>query len=181
MDKIENNAYATILRTKQNVSHTQMLRKSIVQSLYHTYGACWRKLSGGKNLACSVTENQRDEDDDETCCWNQVKWHDIKVGDILKLRRDDAIPADVVLLYGSGEDRIAYVETMALDGETNLKSKQATPALPDCHKIESIKTVSAEFTLEVSFVGYNTLETFAYSNQQFCRIQTATFTTSMAK
>ena len=62
-------------------------------------------------------------------CWASVKWRDIQVGDIVKLKRDQNIPADMVLLYSDGTNGIAYIETMALDGETNLKSKQAPPSL----------------------------------------------------
>ncbi|KAE9373441.1 putative phospholipid-transporting ATPase [Stipitochalara longipes BDJ] len=61
--------------------------------------------------------------------WASVKWREIQVGDIVKLKRDENIPADMVLLYSDGTNGIAYIETMALDGETNLKSKQAPPSL----------------------------------------------------
>jgi hypothetical protein len=37
---------------------------------------------------------------------------------------------------------------MALDGETNLKSKHAPSALRDCHNIEGLKSQNAEFILE---------------------------------
>lgn len=60
--------------------------------------------------------------------WESVKWQDIHVGDIIKLERNEAAPADLALLHTTGENSVAFVETMALDGETNLKSKQ-TPAL----------------------------------------------------
>ncbi|OAK93911.1 phospholipid-translocating P-type ATPase [Phaeosphaeriaceae sp. SRC1lsM3a] len=59
--------------------------------------------------------------------WETIQWQDINVGDIIKLDRDEAAPADLALLHSSGENNVAFVETMALDGETNLKSKQ-TPA-----------------------------------------------------
>ncbi|KAI1078753.1 phospholipid-translocating P-type ATPase [Whalleya microplaca] len=61
--------------------------------------------------------------------WSRIQWQDIRVGDIIRLRRDDNIPADIVLLHASGPNGIAYIETMALDGETNLKSKQACSLL----------------------------------------------------
>ena len=55
--------------------------------------------------------------------WAKTKWKDLQVGDIVKLERDEPAPADLVLLSAKGENGAAYVETMALDGETNLKSK----------------------------------------------------------
>ncbi|KAB5531286.1 hypothetical protein GE09DRAFT_1292068 [Coniochaeta sp. 2T2.1] len=59
--------------------------------------------------------------------WSRVLWQDVRVGDIIRLRRDDNIPADIVLLHATGPNGVAYIETMALDGETNLKSKHASP------------------------------------------------------
>lgn len=53
----------------------------------------------------------------------KTKWKDLKVGDIIKLNCDDWVPADVALLTSTAEMGETFVETMALDGETNLKSK----------------------------------------------------------
>ena len=66
--------------------------------------------------------------------WKLMKWKDIKVGDVIKLRRDEDIPADMVLLHSDGPDGITYVETMALDGETNLKPKQPSPHLASTYE-----------------------------------------------
>jgi phospholipid-translocating ATPase len=80
--------------------------------------------------------------------WRTVEWKDLKVGDVVKLTRDEDVPADIVLLHADGEDGLAYIETMALDGETNLKSKQMSPALKGCDTIEGICSVGAEFVVE---------------------------------
>lgn len=64
--------------------------------------------------------------------WATVKWIHLKVGDIIELKRDYQVPADIVLLYADGRNGIAYIETMALDGETNLKSKQPPHLLAEC-------------------------------------------------
>ncbi|KAJ4952234.1 hypothetical protein NE237_029066 [Protea cynaroides] len=51
-------------------------------------------------------------------------WQKIRVGDIVKVEKDQFFPADLLLLSSSYEDGICYVETMNLDGETNLKVKR---------------------------------------------------------
>ena len=86
---------------------------------------------------------------DEPLQWDVVKWDQLQVGDVVRLQRDDPIPADLVLLHSSGENNIAYVETMALDGETNLKSKQ-TPATiaPACITEEQVADCRATFVAE---------------------------------
>ncbi|WOK96998.1 putative phospholipid-transporting ATPase 7 isoform X2 [Canna indica] len=53
------------------------------------------------------------------------QWQDIRVGDVVKVEKDQFFPADLLLLSSSYEDGICYVETMNLDGETNLKVKRS--------------------------------------------------------
>jgi phospholipid-translocating ATPase len=81
--------------------------------------------------------------------WVPVKWHNLRVGDVVKLQRDEAIPADIVLLHSSGPNDIACIETMALDGETNLKNKQPSPSTSKlCGTPEGIMTCGAHFVVE---------------------------------
>lgn len=81
--------------------------------------------------------------------WERIKWHEIRVGDVIKLQRDQPIPADIALLHANGANGVAYIETMALDGETNLKNKQpCQPVSKVCSTIEDITSNSLHFVVE---------------------------------
>ena len=51
----------------------------------------------------------------------QVKSQDIHVGDIVRVKRDESFPCDLVLISTSNSEGKCYITTANLDGETNLK------------------------------------------------------------
>ncbi|PVH35145.1 hypothetical protein PAHAL_7G112100 [Panicum hallii] len=53
----------------------------------------------------------------------QIKAQEIHVGDIVWLHENDEIPCDLVLIGTSDPQGTCYVETSALDGETDLKTR----------------------------------------------------------
>jgi len=55
-------------------------------------------------------------------------WRDIRVGDLVHVKDKQPIPADLMLLWSSAEDGVAYIDTVNLDGETNLKRRKAKDA-----------------------------------------------------
>jgi phospholipid-translocating ATPase len=68
--------------------------------------------------------------DTEVVC---AKWQNLRPGDLVVLHDRDKIPADIVVV-ASSSNNFAYVETSNLDGETNLKTKQAPTFFGDTFK-----------------------------------------------
>ncbi|KAH0984837.1 hypothetical protein GBA52_012014 [Prunus armeniaca] len=74
----------------------------------------------------------------------ETRWKKLRVGDLVKVHKDEYFPADLLLLSSSYDDGICYVETMNLDGETNLKLKHAlevTSHLQDENSLEKFKAL----------------------------------------
>ncbi|XP_014509126.1 phospholipid-transporting ATPase 10-like [Vigna radiata var. radiata] len=76
------------------------------------------------------------------------KWRDLKVGDIVRVEKDEFFPADLILLASNYDDAICYVETMNLDGETNLKLKQALEETSKLQEDSSFQNFRAVITCE---------------------------------
>lgn len=73
-------------------------------------------------------------------------WKNVQVGDFVRIYNDEPIPADIVVLSTSDPDGACYVETKNLDGETNLKVRQALQA---SRKVKHAKDCEfAEFILD---------------------------------
>ena len=53
------------------------------------------------------------------------QWKHIRVGEVVKVQANDTIPCDLVLLRTSDPSGLAYVQTINLDGESNLKTRYA--------------------------------------------------------
>jgi hypothetical protein len=62
--------------------------------------------------------------------FHSVKRKDILPGQLVLVRNRDMIPCDIVLLASSGDNGGAYIETSGIDGETNLKLRNAAKAPP---------------------------------------------------
>lgn len=56
--------------------------------------------------------------------WSDIRWRDVKVGDIVKVNENESFSADIVILQ-TASDNLCYVETKNIDGEVNLKNKAA--------------------------------------------------------
>ncbi|CAE8644207.1 unnamed protein product [Polarella glacialis] len=94
-------------------------------------------------------DRKRQRDDDEmnlqTCLrfdlrtkkFVPIKYQEVLVGDFILSFAEDSFPADMMVLAADGGQ--AFISTMSLDGETNLKERRA-PAL--CSAVTSCKIAS---------------------------------------
>ncbi|KAK9113745.1 hypothetical protein Syun_020542 [Stephania yunnanensis] len=91
--------------------------------------------------------------------FHETKWKKLRVGDLVKVEKDEYFPADLVLLSSCYDDGICYVETTNLDGETNLKVKQPLEATYSMHDENSFQQFKALIKCEdpnenlYSFIG----------------------------
>ena len=85
------------------------------------------------------------------------RWRHVRVGDIIRCENNEFFPADLVLLSSSEPEGLCYVETANLDGETNLKIKQASP---DTARLISSDAASSLRGQLVSEQPNNSLYTF---------------------
>uniref|UniRef100_A0A673UC09 Phospholipid-transporting ATPase n=1 Tax=Suricata suricatta TaxID=37032 RepID=A0A673UC09_SURSU len=77
------------------------------------------------------------------------KWMNIQVGDILKLRNNQPVTADILLLSSSEPYSLTYIETAELDGETNLKVKHALPVTSNLEdNLELLSAFDGKVTCE---------------------------------
>jgi phospholipid-translocating ATPase len=73
--------------------------------------------------------------------WERTLWKKLEVGDIVLLRDNDQVPADIVVLSTSDSEGMCYLETKNLDGETNLKPRKS---------VRATSTITSEDDLERS-------------------------------
>ncbi|KAI1339124.1 P-type ATPase [Xylariaceae sp. FL0016] len=134
------------LDTRENAQPATILRKGPSDPIFTLQS---RKWFSSKSRILETDSEITSDDTDGEYGWRQVQWLNVKVGDVIRLGRDEAVPADLVLLYATGENGVAYIDTMDLDGETNLKSKESLPDFRGCcNTISGIRACEAEFVAE---------------------------------
>ncbi|CAF2840318.1 unnamed protein product [Rotaria sp. Silwood2] len=73
----------------------------------------------------------------------QCKWEDLSVGSIVRVHVNETVPADILLLSSTSCESTCYLDTAAIDGETNLKQK----SIPSCF-LNLSKPEDANFELQ---------------------------------
>eukprot|EP00798_Chlamydomonas_sp_ICE-L_P016456 gene16456-22676_t len=79
----------------------------------------------------ATNHQETDALDPETGEFRPVVWKRLYPGQIVRCKKDEFIPADLVFLGSSDPENTCYVETMNLDGETNLKIKKSLDECKD--------------------------------------------------
>ncbi|KAE9417253.1 hypothetical protein Angca_007598, partial [Angiostrongylus cantonensis] len=73
----------------------------------------------------------------------------VRVGDVVRVDNDQLFPADLMLLASSEPQSMCYIETSNLDGETNLKIKQALAITSTMTTLEKISDFKAKIECEL--------------------------------
>ena len=72
------------------------------------------------------------------------------MGDFVKIMNEESFPADILICSTSEEENVCYVETKNLDGETNLKSRNAVPMLTHLRSADDCaEPAKANFRIEL--------------------------------
>ncbi|KAI0256565.1 phospholipid-translocating P-type ATPase [Lactifluus subvellereus] len=169
-DRVVNFSEVRVLEGAGYVNHNAMAPKSrtFVRALTRRIGRGKRTATGNQSKqalanpappevleekgAHQVPEPQDVDSDDDSAAvprphWGRTTWEDLHVGDFVKIVDHENIPADILICATSEDENVAFVETKNLDGETNLKSRNAVPALT--HLRTAVACADAKNVFEV--------------------------------
>ena len=105
--------------------------------------------------------SDKKENESPTLIYSQEKksfeegqWKNIHPGDVIKVKRDEYMPADIILLDSSTgeENRICYIDTHNLDGENNLKVKSIPRQIPQKNCLDVLEGSKVLFEAPNPFI-----------------------------
>jgi phospholipid-translocating ATPase len=136
------------------------LAKSPVSSVRSRTETSPNSMSVSSTMSSPVRTIVSDPNDPKAPKFRSSVWKSIRVGDIVCLKNNQTIPADVVILATSEADSLCYIETKNLDGETNLKIRNGFNELSWMKTADDAASLKCELHTEApnnnlySFKGY---------------------------
>ncbi|XP_029104858.1 probable phospholipid-transporting ATPase IF isoform X3 [Scleropages formosus] len=73
----------------------------------------------------------------------QTRSKNVRVGDIVRVAKDETFPADLVLLSSDRAEGTCHITTASLDGETNLKTHFAVPETAVSQTVSKLESLQA--------------------------------------
>uniref|UniRef100_A0A8C1WV10 Phospholipid-transporting ATPase n=1 Tax=Cyprinus carpio TaxID=7962 RepID=A0A8C1WV10_CYPCA len=73
----------------------------------------------------------------------QTRSKNIRVGDIVRVAKDETFPADLVLLSSDRAEGTCHITTTSLDGETNLKTHYSVPETAVSQSVSRLESLQA--------------------------------------
>ena len=110
-----------------------------------------RGILRSRNKSSATLAPELDEDNNTTPSkphWKQTFWEDVRVGDFVQIKNNQSFPADILICTTSEDENVAFVETMNLDGETNLKSRRGVPALSNLNSAQECADSQSSFRIQ---------------------------------
>ncbi|XP_062869479.1 phospholipid-transporting ATPase IC [Trichomycterus rosablanca] len=93
---------------------------------------CVLTVRGAKDLLTDLGRRHSDNKINSRPCdiltangFTTAQWKDVCVGNIVRIHKDQVMPTDMLLLCSTEPHSLCYVETADIDGENNLKFRQA--------------------------------------------------------
>ncbi|KAI8919781.1 hypothetical protein BC831DRAFT_479981 [Entophlyctis helioformis] len=91
-------------------------------------------------------------------------WREVEVGDVVRVENSQYFPADLLLISSSEPEGLCYIETSNLDGETNLKIRQAVPETNTFLTPEAVSNLNGHIKSELPNNSLYTFEATVFLN-----------------
>ncbi|GMH87334.1 hypothetical protein TL16_g10823 [Triparma laevis f. inornata] len=114
-------------------------------------------LSAVKEAYEDVQRHKSDEEANQQKCRvvaggkeEEKIWRNVEVGDIMKISKDDPIPADMIILSTTDTHHgLCFIDTCNIDGETNLKTMNAMECSKHIKEDEEVKDLKFDVECEL--------------------------------
>ena len=87
---------------------------------------------------------------------SKVKWAELKVGDVIKVQKNETIPSDILIIKSSLTNHFCYMQTTNLDGESALKPRELITLLQN--KLNPLNSNNKKINIDVSLLEGATIE-----------------------